>query len=122
MSSETPKKTNIWDFLSTTALAAINKGQAIPFFVFVLLFIVVLKAGASDVYKVIEGFGYFLLNLYALGWSLFVITALLWFAQSRKSRRIYDDEMDRVSDKKTLYQNQLNEKRDFKSSKNKKND
>lgn len=77
-----------------------NTGRAFPAFGLLLLAItglIVWRLPESDIAHVIESFFALLQSTTALVFGLLVLTNIVWFVLSRKQKRIYENEINRLS-------------------------
>lgn len=93
-----------WNFardFSAGIFGLLNTGRVFPAFGLLLLGImglVVWKLPESDLAHVVDGFFNVLRSSFALAFSLLVLSNIVWFILFMKQKRIYENEINRLSD------------------------
>ncbi|MBI3234214.1 MAG: hypothetical protein HYZ42_09265 [Bacteroidetes bacterium] len=101
-------KTGFFEMIRAVLVAAINKGQLPISLLFVIALILVCRIPNSELPKLANSFIHGLENYHLLGWILSAISAFGWVFTSRWQRRVHSEEMDRVADEKSHWQQENN--------------
>lgn len=112
MSSEQPKpKTNIWDFLTASFVAAINKGQLPVLLIGLAMLVFVLKSNASELTDLLYKVCNRMCDWYILGWLLWITTVLLGFVAYKYLALTHQKELARIGAEKKRLQSQMSNKK-----------
>ena len=107
MSRKNSVETNVWDFLTQTFLAAINKGQLIGLCLFFCLMFVLYRMSNDDLSRLIFQTLAHLKSGYLLGYVFFFLAIGGWFFHCRWLRKKSAEELEEVTHERNRLQEQV---------------
>ncbi|SRR6266542_7075026 len=103
-SSPSPRAVNIWQMIRDVLIASINKGQFLLALVAAVLCLILWKMSPADVsrlaFEILDGLKTGQLG----GWVISPVAIIGWFVHSRWQRKIFTQEMLRVSEERNKWQ------------------
>jgi len=99
-----PTKVNFFSMVRDIAVASINKGQFPVAIVGTCFIIMLFRMPAERLFDVLTEMLHLLGEYHILGWVLTVILTIGWFISSRRQRKHFHSEMDRLTEERNHWQ------------------
>lgn len=97
-------KTTLWDFLTNTLIAAMNKGQLVPLLIGFIILFSIWRMPSEKVSELAFAIFESLKAGQIYGWIFFAVTLGMWFAHAKWQRRTTSAEIDRISQERNRLQ------------------
>lgn len=101
------RQINIWAFFRDTLIASMNKGQLPLMGVMLIILVLVLKLNTEESASILNKMIDLLVKGRIAGYALLGITLVGWFVHIKVQRRIFHNEIDRLSEERTKLQEKL---------------